>query len=97
MWPVRLCDQAKEAFRAALTLLARIPELAYPGSDRGRRQGCLAPRLVWRDYARRRRPSRRLGEDRRAPYRTKAELLNQAVDYAIAGDLRAIPILEHVP
>ena len=41
--------------------------------------------------------ARRLGEDRRAPYRTKAELLNQAVDYAIAGDLRAIPILDHVP
>ena len=28
MWPVRLGDQAKAAFRAAPTLLARIPELA---------------------------------------------------------------------
>jgi TetR/AcrR family transcriptional regulator, regulator of autoinduction and epiphytic fitness len=32
-----------------------------------------------------------------ALYRTKAELLKQAVDYAIAGDLRPIPILAREP
>jgi AcrR family transcriptional regulator len=32
-----------------------------------------------------------------ALYRTKAELLKQAIDYAIAGDLRPIPILGREP
>jgi AcrR family transcriptional regulator len=32
-----------------------------------------------------------------ALYRTKAELLKQAVDYAIAGDLRPIPVLGREP
>jgi AcrR family transcriptional regulator len=32
-----------------------------------------------------------------ALYRTKAELLKQAVDYAIAGDLRPIPIMGRDP
>jgi AcrR family transcriptional regulator len=32
-----------------------------------------------------------------ALYRTKAELLRQAIDYAIAGDLRPIPILGREP
>jgi AcrR family transcriptional regulator len=32
-----------------------------------------------------------------ALYRTKAELLKQAVDYAIAGDLRPVPILGREP
>ena len=32
-----------------------------------------------------------------ALYRTKAELLKEAVDYAIAGDLRPIPVLGREP